>query len=92
MKVYRVTASYYSGDHEAGYYQSPMYAKREDAEGFKAALLEKRDGWDINWSVGHSFSTPEQDADYIRVEEMEVLEAFDGEIKKAREYLHVTYT
>ena len=38
MKVYQVTMGYYDGDHEHGQYRSPLFARREDAEAFAAAV------------------------------------------------------
>lgn len=92
MKVFVVVGMYYAG-HEHGYYQSPFFARREDAEAFLAALGREasstgngRKAW---WSPIGVALDGEREAD---IEEIDVLPQWDGELKDSDEYLHITWT
>ncbi|MGB9663004.1 MAG: hypothetical protein ACPL5F_13485 [Moorellaceae bacterium] len=93
MKVYQVKMNYFDGDHDHGYYQSPLFLKREDAEAFKQKLIElaktNEDDNRIWWSQwGWDTVGPEE----AYITEIEVIDNWDGVIKPADDYLHITYT
>ncbi len=43
MKVYNVTKSYFDGDHDHGYYESPYFATLELAEEFLAKIVATKE-------------------------------------------------
>jgi hypothetical protein len=91
VKIYQVRMSYFDGDHDHGYYESPLFARKEDAEAFKQALVnapedDPRRWWsDMGWSGG---AGPEE----AYIVEIEVCENWDGILESAEEYLHITWT
>jgi hypothetical protein len=94
MKVYRVIMPYFDCDHDHGYYESPLFLRREDAEAFRQALIDiaNQDPYDKRvWSSddGSWEGLGPKDA-YI--EESEVIEVWDGTVKPAGEYLRITWT
>lgn len=89
MKVYRVTMAHFDGDHDHGYYESPLFATRELADAFKAAIVSGDEGQQWWSDEGMENVGPES----ASVEEVEVVEAWDAsKLKPARNYLTTTYT
>ena len=87
MKVYRVTKDYFDGDHDHGIYQSPLFAKKEDAEAFAALVGENADENKQWWT-----ETDRTECSDPYIEELEVLDGFDGNVDNARRYLTITFT
>ena len=94
-KAYCVRACY-SNDDEFGFYESPLFAKREDAERFLAALQAVAgsdpmvgDNDAKQWWWEGDFC-PGPNRGYLV--KREILDSWDGELKRAKEYLHITYT
>lgn len=90
MKIYRVTMSYFDGDHDHGRYESPLFLRREDAEAFRQALVSVPEGDPRRWWTDDGWygAGPERAC----VEEIEVCENWDGVLKPAEEYLCITWT
>jgi len=90
-KVYRVVMPYFDGDHSHGFYESPLFARREDAERFLQALiaLPARDKrrW---WTDDGSFGAGTEDA--ARIEELEIVEHWDGNLRPAEDYMRITWS
>ena len=93
-KAYCVKAHYFDGDHDHGFYESPLFAKREDAEQFLVALqvvAEAAPGaidCDKQWWWEDAWDRPNRG--YII--EHEISDSWDGELKSADEYLYITHT
>jgi hypothetical protein len=87
-KVYCVTMSYHDGDHEHGTYRSPLFLSKEDAEAFRAAMIEGGSG--IEWWSDGGWNNINGDQSVI--EEIEVFDRFDGQIKERTEYLEISWT
>jgi len=87
-KVYRVVMPYFDGDHSHGFYESPLFARREDAERFLQALIALPTGdkrrW---WTDAGSFGAGPEEAAWI--EELEVVEHWDGNLKPAKDYVRI---
>jgi len=88
-KVYQVKMPYYDDDHDHGYYASPLFATKKDAENFLNALkaLPDSDGRKWHTHLGMEVFGPE----HAYIDEMEVVK-WDGTIKGREEYLVITYT
>ena len=91
MKVYRVIMSYFDGDHDHGRYESPIFLKREDAERFRQALIDLPENDERKWWTDPGYG-PIKGPEEAYIEEIEVLESWDGEIKAIEAYLTVTWT
>ncbi len=94
MKVYRIVMPYFDGDHKHGYYESPCFLRKEDAEAFRQALtaFDEQDMYDKRtWRSddGSWEGMGPKDAD---IREEEVIEKWDGTIEPSEKYLHITWT
>jgi hypothetical protein len=83
MKVYRVTMAYCDDDHDHGLYESPLFEDLGDAEGFLLALKNTKD-FDKKW-----WSTDGGPEKMAFIEEIEVVEEWDGVLARANDYLIV---
>jgi len=94
MKVYQVVMSYFDGDHDHGRYQSPLFARKADAERFLRAVCEAYENdQEGGWWTDRGYSAAEDGpAANACINEIEVLDEWDGELKGADHYLSITYT
>jgi hypothetical protein len=94
MKVYRVRMPYFDGDHDHGYYESPFFLKKEDAEAFKQALIEvyKQDPYDERVWDSDDGSWEGMGPEDAYIDEIEIVENWDGVLQSAKKYLHITWT
>jgi len=94
MKVYQVTKSYFDGDHDHGYYRSPLFATREEAEKFLNMVMATKDKaypdpdvkkwwWTDGWPC---------DDEVLVISGIKVLTECPKEIDNADDYLIITYT
>lgn len=90
MKIYQVRMSYFDGDHDHGYYESPLFAKREDAEAFRQALINVPEDDERRWWSDEVWKSVGAEESYIV--EHEVIENWDGVLLSADKYLHITWT
>ena len=88
MKVYRVVRPFYDGDHEHGAYESPLFARRQDAERFKAAVTPGAHYDPRHWVTDDGLNSDSPPV----VEELEVVKAWNGIVLEAQLYLWITYT
>lgn len=79
MEVHYVTNNYDSGDHEKGYYRSPLFATKELAEAFLAKI---GDEWDHEIGWGGPICKPHIVTEKINTE---LVEPSDKD-------LHIVYT
>jgi hypothetical protein len=87
MKIYYVWMSHYDGDHESGYYQSPLFARREDAEAFLAKVIDReRTDEDKQW-----YWDPWYCGEPI-ICEAEVIDTWDGTLHTSDTYYTSTFT
>jgi hypothetical protein len=87
MKIYYVWMSHYDGDHDSGYYQSPFFAKREDAEAFLAKVTDRvRTEADKQWYWNSWYN------DEPIICEAEVIDTWDGTLHTSDHYYTCTYT
>ena len=93
MKVYQVVMPYYDGDHEHGYYMSPLFKTKDDAESFLKALSEMNSNDKRKWETCSLDFDLAKIEDKAYIEELEIHEFSDDfEIKEAEHYLHISYT
>jgi len=88
MKVYRVVKAFYDGDHIHGQYESPFFARRQDAEQFRAAVTPGASYDPRHWVTDDGL---DRDSPPV-VEAIQVVEVWDGTVHEARVYLGITYT
>jgi len=88
MKVYRVVKPFFDGDHEHGAYESPFFARRQDAEQFRDAVTPGAIYDPRHWVTDGGLDSDNPPV----VEAIEVVEAWDGILHGAKVYLRITYT
>ena len=94
MKIYQLRMSYSDGDHDHGYWESPYFATREACEQFKKALLALPDGDSRKWGT-HTwsfYSDTDPIDEYSCITEIEIQEAFSGELPPRESMLVITHT
>lgn len=84
MKIYYVYKSYYDGDHDHGYWQSPFFLKRENAKSFFEKVKDK---W---WSETDGFY--DKELCYPSINEVEVMEGSVDPGPEEDTWLNIIYT
>jgi len=90
MKVYQLRMGYFDGDHDHGIWESPLFARREDAESFQAELIAMDKREERSWWSDAGMITEGPEGAYIV--EIEVIENFNGHIPAMDSMLRIFYT
>ena len=90
MKVYMVTLNYCDCDWDHGRWQSPIFRHRRDAVAFLEAIKALPEDSDQYWKSSDASQEDCYGPGDAVILEMDVLDAFDGNIPSRDSMLHYT--
>jgi len=83
--------AYFDGDHDHGEYESPTFAREEDANAYLAAMRALPDDDERKWSTDDG-TYGENKLPYAGVSPVEVVDQWDGVLLPSKKCLTITYT